>query len=293
MPRPDPPPTLRLVGLFLQRLWQRMAQIRMGQAAASLSFAWLLAMVPLLTVALAVSTSFSDFESIRKNLQALIVAHFLPDGVGSQLSRYLDQFVRKAAGLSLVGLVFLGITATVMMFTLDKTLNLIWRPDRSRSFYQRLLIYWVALLLGPLAVGAGAMGLSWLVGSPKSFGTLLGLAWWDWMNLLLTWLAYTLCYTILPMVYVDRRAALIGAGVAALLTELAAQFFGGVLVSVPTYRQIYGTLAAFPLLLIWTYLTWWLFLFGAVLAAEIPLQARGASMQARENLDRPAGEGAP
>ncbi|NBV89642.1 MAG: hypothetical protein EBR88_09050, partial [Betaproteobacteria bacterium] len=90
-----------LVGLF-----NGFNELRLGQAAASLSFAWLLAMVPLLTVSLALSTSFFELEDIRRSAQAFIFEHFLPQGIGGQLTRYLDQFLRKAASLSLLGFVF-------------------------------------------------------------------------------------------------------------------------------------------------------------------------------------------
>jgi membrane protein len=267
---------------FLMTIWRRADELRLGQAAASLSFSWLLAMVPLITVSLALVTSFPVFDEIRISLQKLIVQHFLPDGVGGQLSRYLEQFVRKAASLSLVGFVFLALTATVMMLTLDKTLNLIWGVSRPRAFIKRLLIYWAAIIVGPLAAGAGTAGLSWLASGHVRLFSVGGMAWWDWMNLLLTWLTYGLCYRYLPNTTVLMRHAMAGGLFAAVLTESAQQLFGSLLGASPTYRQVYGPLAAVPLLLIWTYLSWWLFLLGALLTASMPtIDGASASMKRR------------
>jgi membrane protein len=261
---------------WLVRLIHQFNDLRLGQAAASLSFAWLLAMVPLLTVSLALSTSFFELEDIRRNAQQLIYEHFLPQGIGGQLTRYLDQFLRKAASLSLLGFVFLAMTATIMMLTLDKTLNLIWAVDQHRPLLKRILMYWVALLLGPLVAGGGSMLLSVLERrSPE--------LWLDWTNLLVTFLALTLCYRILPNAPVLWRHAAVGAVFAAVLTELGQKFFGGILGAIPTYRQIYGPLAAFPLFLIWTYLTWWLFLLGALIASQMQfMPSAGASMFQKE-----------
>ncbi|MFZ9140484.1 MAG: YihY family inner membrane protein [Burkholderiaceae bacterium] len=274
---------------FLMTVWRRADELRLGQAAASLSFSWLLAMVPLITVSLALVTSFPVFDEIRVALQKLIVQHFLPDGVGSQLSRYLEQFVRKAASLSLVGFVFLALTATVMMLTLDKTLNLIWQVSRPRAFIKRLLIYWAAIIVGPLAAGAGTAGLSWLASGHVRLFSVGGMAWWDWMNLLLTWLTYGLCYRYLPNTTVLMRHAMVGGLFAAVLTESAQQLFGSLLGALPTYRQVYGPLAAVPLLLIWTYLSWWLFLLGALLTASMPT-IDGASASMRRRTTRAAKE---
>jgi len=260
-----------LVGLF-----HRFNALRLGQAAASLSFAWLLAMVPLLTVSLALSTSFFDLEDIRKSAQALIFEHFLPQGIGGQLTRYLDQFLRKAASLSLLGFVFLALTATIMMLTLDKTLNLIWGVSQHRPFLKRLLMYWVALFVGPLVAGGGSLALSMLERRSPS-------TWFDWTNLFVTFLALVLCYRILPNAPVAWRHAAVGALCAAILTEIGQAFFGGILGSIPTYRQIYGPLAAFPLFLIWTYLTWWIFLLGALVASQMPwVPSSSASMSKKE-----------
>lgn len=257
---------------WLLGLFHRFNDLRLGQAAASLSFSWLLAMVPLLTVSLALSTSFFDLDEIRRSAQVVIVEHFLPQGIGGQLTRYLDQFLRKAASLSLLGFVFLAMTATIMMLTLDKTLNLIWNVDRHRSLLSRILIYWAALLLGPIVAGGGSILLSLLERRSPPL-------WFDWTNLLLTFVALTLCYRILPNAPVLWRHAAAGALMAAVLTELGQRLFGGILGSIPTYRQIYGPLAAFPLFLIWTYLTWWIFLFGALLAAQMQfMPSVGASM---------------
>jgi membrane protein len=256
-----------LVGLF-----NGFNELRLGQAAASLSFAWLLAMVPLLTVSLALSTSFFELEDIRRSAQAFIFEHFLPQGIGGQLTRYLDQFLRKAASLSLLGFVSLAMTATIMMFTLDKTLNLIWGVSQHRPFLKRILLYWVALGLGPLVAGGGAMVLSIVERQSP-------MQWFDWTNLLVTFLVLTLCYRILPNAPVQWRHAAVGAMLAAVLTETGQKFFGGILGAIPTYRQIYGPLAAFPLFLIWTYLTWWIFLLGALVAARMPSgSSSGASM---------------
>lgn len=277
---------MRSVGnSFFMTIWRRADELRLGQAAASLSFSWLLAMVPLITVSLALVTSFPIFDEMRVALQKLIVQHFLPDGVGSQLSRYLEQFVRKAASLSLVGFVFLALTATVMMLTLDKTLNLIWQVSRPRAFLKRLLIYWAAIIVGPLAAGAGTAGLSWLASGHVRLFSVGGMAWWDWMNLLLTWLTYGLCYRYLPNTTVLMRHAMVGALFAAVLTESAQQLFGSLLGAMPTYQQVYGPLAAVPLLLIWTYLSWWLFLLGALMTASMPT-IDGASASMRRGTTR-------
>lgn len=256
---------------FLRAMAARERELRLGQTAASLSFISLLAMVPLLTLALATLASFPIFSEILDAVQLVVVQHLLPDGFATMIYRYLHQFVAKARTLSLIGIGFLLVTATIMMLTLDRTLNLIWRVKKPRPLLHRLSVYWLALILGPILVGAGAALAIFVAGGKRGMaGGLAGIEWWDLVNLGLTVSAFALCYRWIPNVEVRWRDALIGAAAGAVLSELARLVFLGYFTAVPTYQQVYGPLAAIPALLIWTYLTWWVFLAGALLASILP-----------------------
>lgn len=261
---------LNLVMLF-RVMASRERELRLGQSAASLSFISLLALVPLLTVVFATLTSFPIFSRLQEVVQLLVIEQLLPEGFANTIYRYLNQFVAKAKTLSLVGIAVLVLAATVMMLTLDRTLNLIWRVQRPRPFLYRLSIYWLAIVLGPLLVGAGASLAILLAGGRRAINAeVLGIDGWDLVNLGLTIAAFSVCYRWVPNVPVRWKDALIGGCVGAAISELSRLIFVGYFGAVPTYRQIYGPLAAIPALLIWTYLTWWAFLAGALLASILP-----------------------
>ena len=265
----------------------RTQELRLGQSAASLSFMSLLAMVPLLTVVLATLTAFPIFKKLQEAVQLVLIENLLPQGFANTIFRYLNQFVTKARTLSLVGIGALVATATVMMLTLDKTLNLIWRVKTPRPFLHRLSVYWLVLLIGPILVGAGAALAILLAGGKRAMtDSFLGVEWWDFVNFTLTSLAFFLCYRWIPNLPVRGRDAAIGAVVGAGLSELARLMFLGYFGAVPNYQQVYGPLAAIPALLIWTYLSWWVFLAGALLAASLP-EWRGASARISTSIRTP------
>ena len=265
----------------------RTQELRLGQSAASLSFMSLLAMVPLLTVVLATLTAFPIFKKLQEAVQLVLIENLLPQGFANTIFRYLTQFVTKARTLSLVGIGALVATATVMMLTLDKTLKLFWRVKTPRPFLHRLSVYWLVLLIGPILVGAGAALAILLAGGKRAMtDSFLGVEWWDFVNFTLTFLAFFLCYRWIPNLPVRGRDAAIGAVVGAGLSELARLMFLGYFGAVPNYQQVYGPLAAIPALLIWTYLSWWVFLAGALLAASLP-EWRGASARISTSIRTP------
>ena len=121
-------------------LRERFREDRLGLTASSLTFTTTIALVPLFTVALAVFTAFPIFAKMQGVLQQWLIESLVPDNIARSVLGYLTQFASKASRLGAVGLALLLATALALIFTMDRTLNNIWRVRRSRSFAQRLLV---------------------------------------------------------------------------------------------------------------------------------------------------------
>ena len=138
-----------------RRLGQRFAEDRLGQTAGALTFTTTIALVPLITVALAVVTAFPLFDQFQNVLQRWLIASLIPDSISRQVLGYLTQFTTKASRLGVVSFAALMFSALALVFTIDRSLNAIWRVKQTRPWGQRLLLYWAALTLGPILVAAG------------------------------------------------------------------------------------------------------------------------------------------
>ena len=124
----------------LRVLRQRFREDRLGLTAGSLTFTTLIALVPLVTVMLAVFTAFPMFSSFQVALEKYFLQNLVPDGIAKPVLRELTRFATKANQLGAAGLVILGATALALMLTIDRTLNAIWRVRRARPFAQRILV---------------------------------------------------------------------------------------------------------------------------------------------------------
>lgn len=257
---------------FAQFVARRFREDRCSLVAASLTYANLLALVPMFTIALTVMSAFPVFERLMAELRLFVLKNLVPEVAGRVIDNYAQQFSQNAAGLTTVGLLMLGVTALFMMFTIDDALNVIWRSRRGRPLIQRLLIYWTLLTLGPILVGTSISLTSYLIGVSKGWlGAKSGV---DTLLLrvvpvVLTMLAFAMLYIGVPNRYVPRSHALIGAAIAAVLFELMKRVFAAYVAGVPTYSVVYGTFAAFPIFLLWLYLSWLVILAGAVIAASL------------------------
>jgi membrane protein len=259
---------------------KRCAEEHLARVAGSLTFTTVLSLVPLLTVAFALFTAFPIFSSFQAALQGFLAGHLMPAQFNSQIFKYLDQFSSKARGLTTAGLGVLVVTSVMTMMTVESAFNVIWRVRKARPLAQRVLVYWAVLTLGPILFGMSLSISSFLFSEslvlsgdrqmPKLIFGLLSSS-----TVPITALAFTMLYAYLPNCRVEWRDALAGGIVAAIAFEFAKRGFGLYVRRVPTYAAVYGAFAAFPIFLLWVYLSWLITLIGAMIGSTLPLIREG------------------
>ena len=84
-----------------------------------------------------------------------------------------------------------------------------------------------------------------------------------------TFLAFILLYITVPNCKVKLKDAAIGAGISTILFEIIKHGFTFYIAHFPTYKLIYGALAAIPIFLLWLYLSWLVILFGALISYAV------------------------
>ncbi len=258
----------RLVRLIAARF----SQDRCAQMAASLTFTTLLALVPMVTIALTLSSVFPLFADFTEAIKKFAAVNMLPETGGKLVAFHLQQFAESAGRLGALSVVFLGITAVLMMLALDQALNTIWRVSRPRPLMQRVLIYWLVLTLGPLLVGGSLSLTTWAVAISVGYAAPIsgiGLAALKVTPILLTAPAFTFLFRVVPNRYVPMRHAIIGGVVSALAFESMNSFFALYLAHFTGFKLASGVFTAVPVFLLWVYLSSIAVLLGAVVASSL------------------------
>lgn len=262
----------------LRTLRQRFREDHLGLTAGSLTFTTLIALVPLVTVMLAVFTAFPMFSGFEGALEKYFLQNLVPDNIAKPVLRSLTQFAAKARGMGTLGLLLLVATALALVLTIDRTLNAIWRVRRPRPISQRILLYWAGLTLGPLALGVSLSLTSYAVSASRGLVAALP----GGVTLLLEAVQFGLLaaavsgvFHYVPNTAVRWRHAWAGGVFVAIAFEGAKKALAWYVDSVPTYSAVYGAFATLPIFLLWIYLGWVIMLLGAVIAAYAPsLQMR-------------------
>ncbi len=252
---------------FSTFLIRRFLADRGPYSAAALTYTTLFAVVPMMTVTFAMLSAIPAFQGVGEQIQMYIFRNFIPS-TGETIQEYLTAFTNQARQLTWFGVGFLMATAFMMLLTIEKAFNTIWRVRQPRRGMASFLLYWAILSLGPFLLGAGfavstyITSLSLISGPDALIGMRTVL---QGMPLILSVAAFTLIYAAVPNTRVPLRHALVGGLFTAVLLEAAKELFGLYVSFFPSYQLIYGAFAAVPLFLLWIYLCWMIVLFGAEL----------------------------
>jgi len=258
-------------GTFARFLAKRFLDDRLFQAAGSLAYTTLFALVPLAMVVFGVLSAFPVFERWSDQLSDYIFSNFVPSAARSA-QIYIKQFSASAGQLTAVGVIILVISLLITLNSIEATFNRIWRVASSRPKFGRFLVYWTVLTLGAL-VAAASLAMSARFFEMSLFATqegrLLRTILLTATPLLIEFAGITMIYRVVPHRSIKLRYAVAGALLATLLLEIVKWGLGLYLGSFNTYQKIYSTFAAVPILLMWIFLCWVAILMGASLASSM------------------------
>ncbi|GAA0823081.1 virulence factor BrkB family protein [Colwellia asteriadis] len=230
-----------------------------------------MSLVPLLVVMLSVMTAFPLFGELQQSIEGFVYQNFMP-AASDVVQEYLSGFVTNASKMSAFAILFLFIAALLLISSIDKTFNDIWRVTEKRRTITSLAMYWMVLTLGPVLVGASIALTSYIV-SLVSLGDYDVLGLFDILlralPLFASIIAFLILYMAVPNKAVPLNYALVGAIIAALLFESAKKGFALYLTAFPSYQMIYGALATIPILFLWIYVSWLIVLSGALITVSL------------------------
>lgn len=241
-------------------------------AVTILAYASLVGLVPFLAILFGVFALSDNFVVFQAEVVDKVVHFLLPEAT-PQVEAYLLKFAQKAGQLQGAGIVSMLAIALILLWTIDKKINLMWHSHYQRRWWVSLLHYLGVSLLGPLILGSGLVLSSILFAAP----ILPDLFWitdaLKQLPLYINVIGFWFLYRFVPAVKVSNRAAWVGALLATLELELLKFGFSVYVHWFPTYDLIYGAFAVIPLFLLWLYLLWLVIIFNAsvVRQQDLPL----------------------
>lgn len=253
----------KTVWCYLLFLYSRCLQDNIKVPAGHLAYVTLLSIVPFLAVIFYMLSAFPMFSELNEVMENLIYNNFVPTS-GDAIKDHVSGFIENTKQMSMMGLASLVVIALMLIYTIDQTINRIWRCTNKRSIVQAFTIYWTILSLGPIILGSSIALSSYLFSIVQDQGFLsIGQQLLSFMPFMISWATFAGVYSLVPHQRVRFSYALAGGFTAAVLLTLGTHLFSLYITNFPSQQIIYGALAVIPIMFVWVYFNWLIVLFGA------------------------------
>lgn len=233
--------------------------------ASALTYATMLAIVPLLAFAFAILKGLG----VQDQLEPVIIENLAvgSEEVVAQIFQYINN--TNVARLGTVGLILLLLSVLALLSNIEKSFNHIWNVGETRSIMRRFSDYFSVIAFGPLLLVAAismtatleTMSIVQELRGTEVVGDLITFS-FKTLPYVAMWVAFTFLLLFMPNIRVRIPAAFIGGVFGGTLWQLSQLGYVGFQVGVARYNAIYGTMAALPIFMVWIYISWVTVLLG-------------------------------
>lgn len=225
------------------------------------------ALVPLLAVMLAVFQTFGGLREIGDQVKEFVLANVDPSKSG-QFAEHIDRFIDQvdAPTIGVVGFLVLVYIAFSLLTTVERAFNRIWGVRRPRPIFRRLTVYWTLITVGPLFLAASLAVstplMEWIRGTVPILDAVL----LKGASFVFAWIVFAALYVFMPNASVKVGPAVTGALIAGTVWVLTKELWVWYNTELVAKYEVYGSLGAIPVFLLWVYMSWVLVLIGAEIA---------------------------
>ena len=232
-----------------------------GQQAVALSFFSTMALVPFLAVAFAIS----NYAGLGTYLRELIYENFGRDTIVDHILTFADNII-AASQQGIYGIISFLIFLWMVIWLMSRvewSFNRIWKVERNRILWKRVLAYIVTMTASPfvsISDGIEAIGLEIpFLSSISTF--LVWLSFFAFMTVVLTAM-----YILIPNARVRLLPALSAALISSLAFTAVQYLYMETQMFVSRMNAVYGVFAAIPLFMVWLNIGWFIILLGSELS---------------------------
>jgi membrane protein len=298
--------SLRICVRILLIMGHEFKQTHLAIRAASLTYAILLSLVPILALSTSILKGLGSDEHLKQAAIRFIDQLEKPSWqqvqlpnstTGSQdaaarpdstahdsvtttpyLHKAVDivfQYVERTnfAALGAFGVLGLIVVILFVLASIEEAMNIIWHTQEGRPVARKIMDYLALLILLPLSLNV-ALAAEAILANQSIMYKLNALLPFPWILTIGIKVAPFICiiltlmtmYVFFPHTKVKTSAALAGAVFASFFWFGFQKLYIALQVGVANYNAIYGSFASIPLFLVWLQIGWTFILLGASLA---------------------------
>lgn len=248
----------------MKQLWHSWRDGDFQILASSLSYTTIIALVPFLIVTLSVFQLFHSLDFLYPHLEAFIFSNFKVSAGDDGVKVVKNALMRLQSGkLGPIASVGLMLTSFVLIRDIDRAIQKIWKLNVTRPFYKRWFWYWGVLFLSPFILAA-YLALKSVAMTQENVPSIV----FSVLGFVLSWLLLSLLNKWIPAKKVSIKHAFVGSFISMVALNILYLTFKWFALKIFFFGKLYGSLAAFPLLLVGIQLFWMTLLSGTWLIAN-------------------------
>lgn len=243
----------------------RFIQDRCGVEARSLSYVSLLSLIPFMVVIVLVLKNFRFYPQLQAKMFSVISYYILPEKA-SNIVAYVETIFENTRSIGWVGIILTIGMAFILIIELSKTINHIWKIGATYSFVYNFLKF-LFIILCAFVLIITTFYLQNYVSMQKLISAfpLISLTNYkiSWLvSLILHWILLSVIYSFIPHGKMKVSYSFIAGVVSGSLWYLVRWGLNMYVKIIPQINVLYGSLAFFPIFLLWLYFSWVIVLFG-------------------------------
>ena len=258
---------LRIIILALRGFDEDQCMLR----ASSLTFYSLLSIVPIIAMIFGISKGFGLEKRVQTELETAFQGQ---QDVLEEIVAYADRLLNNTSGglVAGLGVVLLFWAIIKILGSIEGSFNHIWGVKKGRHLGRKFSDYLSFMLISPvLLVMAGSItvfitsqvtSLTQRIEAISVLAPLILFA-LKFLPYAVIWLSFSFVYFWMPNTRVRLSSCVIAGIAAGTLFQLTQWFYIHFQIGAAKYNAIYGSLAAWPLFLVWLQISWLIVLFGA------------------------------
>jgi membrane protein len=261
---------LRIIMIAARGFSHNKVQLR----ASALTYYTLLSVIPLAAIAFGIAKGFG----LDNNLESLITREFSSQ---KEVLNWLLQNAQSALSqtrggyIAGIGLIILFYAVMAMLERIESSFNHIWQIRSPRPWYRKFTDYLTIMLIAPIFVilsSSLTVFISTQMNDVMDQATILEYfkpvvaILLKFAPYLLSWVALTVLFIVMPNTKVEFRPALISGIIAGTFIQILQYVYLDLQFGITKLSAIYGSFAAIPLFILWIQANWIIVLLGAELS---------------------------
>jgi len=261
---------LRIIVLAARGFMNDRVQLR----ASSLTLYTMLSLIPFVAIAFGIAKGFA----LDQKLQELLVNEFKSQPeVLTWILNQANSAIQATSGgyIAGIGLIILIWSVMSLLDQIESSFNHIWQIDASRPWLRKFTDYIAIMIFSPIFLILSSSITVFISTELSDFMArssileffkplivfLIKLA-----PYVLTWIALTILFLIMPNTKVRLVPALVSAIIAGTILQILQWLYIDLQFGITKLSAIYGSFAAIPLFIVWVQSSWIILLLGAELS---------------------------